>query len=79
MISPDQTRMMSLFANVKKTKKLDLNQAIKYIHISKKDLKDKLYDIIGEHDISGRTEGDVFIIESDIDKFVKLLEDEFIK
>ncbi|MFX1451410.1 MAG: hypothetical protein ACFFCM_11240 [Promethearchaeota archaeon] len=78
-INPDEARIMMLFANIKRTKKLDLNQAIKYINLSKADLKDLIYDLIGENKISGKTEGDVFIIESDIDKFVKLLEEKFIK
>lgn len=78
-INPDEARIMTLFVNIKRTKKLDLNQAIKYINISKVDLKNLIYDLIGKNKISGRTEGDVFIIESDINEFVKLLELEFIK
>ena len=78
-INHDEARIMMLFANIKRTKKLDLNQAIKYINLSKADLKDLIYDLIGENKITGKTEGDIFIIESDIDEFVKLLEGKFIK
>ena len=77
-INPDEARMMTLFINVKRSKQLDLNQAIKYIHISNEDLKHKLNSLMGKNNISGKFEGDILTIQSDIDKFVKLLEAEFI-
>ena len=78
-LDPNEARMMTLFANIKKTKKLDLDQAIKYINISKIELEELIKDLVAKDKIAGKFIGFVFNVQSNVDRFVNILEEKFIK
>ena len=52
--------------------RVDLDKATQIIGMSKNELEGLLYDLIGDNKVSGRFEGDIFIVESDVDSFINI-------
>ncbi len=64
---------------VKIEKKLDLNEASKISGLSIRDLKVMVYNLAADDKFTGEIKEDVLMIESGIDSFIKLLDNEFSK
>ncbi len=64
---------------VKIEKKLDLNEASKISGLSIRDLKVIIYTLAADDKFTGEIKEDVLMIESGIDNFIKLLDNEFSK
>ena len=59
---------------IKLRREIDLDKAAEYFNILPKQIETLLYDLAGENIIQGRFEGDKFIIESDVDNFLNVLD-----
>jgi hypothetical protein len=62
---------------IQRTNQLNLNFAKMILRIPKKKIKTLIYDLAGEGKILGEFQGDTFIIFSDIDKFIEILNSAF--
>lgn len=78
-LNPDETRIIYLFAMIKGSKNLNFNKAIKYVNLSKEELKTIVNQLLIKNKISGKFEGDLFIIKSDVNEFIRLLEEKLKK
>lgn len=67
-----------LFGMIKAEKKINLKTADEYIGMEKKDMRAMIYDLVGEGKIEGEFQGDLFVIKSDIDDFIKVLDSSFL-
>lgn len=68
-----------LFGMIKLRKEIDLNEAGKFLKTTPSEIEALLYDLAGENVIQGKFEQNKFVIESDIDNFLKVLDDSFSK
>ncbi|MHA1298611.1 MAG: hypothetical protein ACTSO9_04110 [Candidatus Helarchaeota archaeon] len=67
-----------LYGMIRTKKQIDLKEATKILKgVSKSDIQGLLYELAGEGEVKGSFDGDLFIIESDVDDFIDKLEDEF--
>jgi len=66
-----------LYGMLKTRGKIDLNIVEKILGLSKNEIEKSIYLLVGENKISGRFEQEIFILESNIDSFIELLELEF--
>lgn len=66
-----------LFGMIRVEKQIDLDKASQSLKISKDDLKSIIYDLAGEGKVQGSFQGSVFQIGSDVDSFIKVLDDSF--
>ncbi len=75
-IDPD-TRTV-LFGMVKAERKIDIKQAAMYLKMKPEDLRVMLYRLVGEGNLSGEFNGDVFQVNSDADRFISELDKAFV-
>jgi len=73
----DKVKLKQLFGMIKLKGKIDLNKAKEIMNISKDEIEGLIYELVGSNQISGRLEGAVFVVESDVDTFIEFLEKEF--
>ncbi len=69
----------TIMGMIKTEKKLDLNSASKISGVKKDELKQMIYTLAADDKVSGKFEGDVFVVEQGIDLFVERLDNEFSK
>ncbi len=66
-----------LYGMIKLRREIDLEEATEFLKISRRDLEGLLYDLAGDNIIQGKFEKDKFLIESDVDNFLNVLDNSF--
>ncbi len=68
-----------LFGMIRLRKEINLEEASQFLNIPPKQIESLLYDLAGEKIIQGKFQGNRFLIESDMDNFLKALDYSFNK
>ena len=66
-----------LFGMTKVEKQINLETVQDMLKIPKSEIKDLIYDLVGEGKLEGEFQDDVFLISSDIDDFLSALDNSF--
>ena len=66
-----------LFGMIKVEKQFNLETAHDMLKIPKSEIKDLIYDLVGEGKLEGEFQDDIFLISSDIDDFLTALDSSF--
>ncbi len=66
-----------LFGIIKVEKQFNLETVQDMLKIPKSEIKDLIYDLVGEGKLEGEFQDDVFLISSDIDDFLSALDNSF--
>lgn len=73
----DSADKKRLYGMIKLRKEIDLEKAAEFFTIDAKQIEALLYDLAGDDIIQGRFEGNKFIIESNVDDFLSVLDKSF--
>ncbi|MFX1501626.1 MAG: hypothetical protein ACFFDH_11740 [Promethearchaeota archaeon] len=68
-----------LFGMIRLRKEINLDEAAEFLNLKPKEIESLLYELAGENTIQGIFQGSKFIIESDIDQFIDVLDRSFIQ
>ena len=66
-----------LFGMIKVEKQLNLKTVQDMLKIPKSEIKDLIYDLVGEGKLEGEFQDEIFLISSDIDEFLSALDSSF--
>lgn len=66
-----------LFGMIKVEKQINLETVQNMLKIPKSEVKDLIYDLVGEGKLEGEFQDDIFLISSDIDDFLSALDSSF--
>jgi len=66
-----------LFGMIKVEKQLNLETVQNMLKIPKSEIKDLIYDLVGEGKLEGEFQDEIFLISSDIDEFLSALDSSF--
>lgn len=69
-----KTRLLGM---IKVEKQINLEAAQKMLNVPKSEIKDLIYDLVGEGKLDGEFQGQNFVIFSDIDVFISILDSSF--
>ena len=56
---------------------MNFKESAQMLDLPEKDIKNMIYDLMGEGKLSGRIEGDVLIITENVDSFLNELNNQF--
>ncbi|MFX1501625.1 MAG: hypothetical protein ACFFDH_11735 [Promethearchaeota archaeon] len=74
---PETDYKKRLFGMIRLRKEINLDEAAEFLNLKPKDIESLLYELAGENTIQGSFQGNKFIIESDIDQFINVLDHSF--
>ncbi|NVM34112.1 MAG: hypothetical protein HWN81_00855 [Candidatus Lokiarchaeota archaeon] len=77
VMEPETKYKKRLFGMIRLRKEIDINEAAQFLQIEPHLIEELLYDLAGEKSIQGTFQGSRFIIESDIDQFINVLDHSF--
>jgi len=76
--SPEDVNLKTrLFGMIKVEKQFNLETAQDMLKIPKKEIKELIYDLVGEGKLEGEFQDETFLISSDIDDFLSALDSSF--
>lgn len=75
----DSETKNKLFGMIKLRKEVDLDKASEFFNIPAKQIESLLYELAGEDRIQGKFQGNKFLIESDVNNFLDVMDDSFKK
>ena len=79
VVKMDEDQKKKLYGMIKLRKEIDLEKASEFFNVPSKTIESLLYELAGEDRIQGKFDGNKFIIESDVNNFLDLLDDSFTK
>ena len=75
-VNPEKEKNQ-LYGIIKLDKKIDLQRASKLFNSSIQDVKSLIYELVGEGKLEGSFDGNLFMIESDVNDFLLELDSQF--
>jgi hypothetical protein len=75
--SGDVNLKTRLFGMIKVEKQINLEAVQDMLKIPKSEIKDLIYDLVGEGKLEGEFQDEIFLISSDIDDFLAALDSSF--
>lgn len=77
VMEPEIKYKKRLFGMIRLRKEIDINEAAQFLQVEPHLIEELLYDLAGEKSIQGKFQGSRFIIESDVDQFINVLDHSF--